>query len=60
MNVLVNVIGKIAKFILNLPEMIINASIVMLTVALQLMKILKKAVDVICVHGTESLGWGPL
>jgi hypothetical protein len=41
----VNVIGKIAKFILNLPKMIMNALIVTLSVTLQPVKILMKAVQ---------------
>jgi hypothetical protein len=53
---LMNVIGKIAKFILNLPEMIMNALIVTLSVALQPVKILKKTVDVICDDDAGSLG----
>jgi hypothetical protein len=44
----VNVISKTAKLVLNLPEIIINALIVTLSVALQPVKILKKSVNVIC------------
>jgi hypothetical protein len=55
-----NVISEIAKLILNLPEMIVNALIVMLPVALQPVKILKKLVDVICDDDAGSLGRRPL
>jgi len=43
-----NVISKIAKFVLNLPKMVIDALIVTLSVALYPVKILKKTVDAIC------------
>ena len=43
-----NVIGKIAKFILNFPKMIMDDLIVTLSVALYPVKMLKKTVDVIC------------
>ncbi|KAH9963498.1 hypothetical protein BGW80DRAFT_1255392 [Lactifluus volemus] len=46
-----HVIGEIAKFILKVPKMIMNALIVALSVALQAMnamKILEKTVNVIC------------
>jgi hypothetical protein len=56
----VNVIGKIAKFVLNLPKMIMNALVVTLSIVLQPVKILKKPVDVICDDDAGSLGWWPL
>jgi hypothetical protein len=37
--------------------MIMNALIVSLPVAFQAMKILEKAVDIICNDDTRSLGW---
>jgi hypothetical protein len=55
-----NVISKITKFVLNLPEMIMNALIVTLSVALQPVKVLKKTVDVICDDDAGSLGRSPL
>ena len=54
---LVDVIGEIAKFILKLPKIIMNALIVSLPVAFQAMKILEKMVDIICNDDTRSLGW---
>jgi hypothetical protein len=55
----VTVIGKFAQFGLNLLKMIMNALIVTLSVALQPIRILKKAVDVICNDDAGSLGWRP-
>jgi hypothetical protein len=49
---LADVIGKVAKLILNCPEMIVNPSVVTLSVVLQPMQILEKAVDVICDDNT--------
>jgi hypothetical protein len=54
---LVNVISKTAKLVLNLPEMIMNALIVTLSVARQPVKILKKSVDVICDNYAGPLRW---
>ena len=45
---IVNIISKTAKFDLNLPEMIVNALIVTLSITIQPVKTPKKTVDVIC------------
>jgi hypothetical protein len=52
---LMNVICKISKFVLDLPEMIVNALIIALSVALKPMQILEQTVDVICDNDAWSL-----
>ena len=57
---LVNVISEVAKFILDLSEMIMNSLIVTLSVILQPMQVLEKTINVIGDDDARwPLGWCP-